>query len=231
MGVDDRDWMREKWTGREEPVIVRALIAVNVVVFLLGFFRLETLGESFFHYGAYSAYDVFVRGWFWQLISYQFLHASVGHIVFNMICLWVFGSAVEREFGHVKFLIFYLVCGIASALFASLLGYLGVFYSYGQLGYDWEHIPMVGASGSIYGVIAASAVLFPYARIMLLFPPIEMSVRNFALVILAIAVVVIIFNWSNAGGEAGHMGGMIMGFAMMGAARLIRKLKHSSYRS
>lgn len=79
---------------------------------------------------------------------------------------------------------------------------------------EWRFIPMVGASGSIYGIMAACAVLFPHARVQLLFPPVNLSVRQFALAVLGVAAAVIIFQWNNAGGEAGHLGGMFAGFIL-----------------
>lgn len=97
---------------------------------------------------------------------------------------------------------------MAAALFSSLLGYMGFFDP------EWRFIPMVGASGSIYGIMAACAVLFPRARVQLLFPPVNLSVRQFALAVLGIACAVIIFQWNNAGGEAGHLGGMFAGFIL-----------------
>lgn len=75
--------------------------------------------------------------------------------MFNMIALWFFGPVVEERFGHWRFLLYYLFCGVAAALFSSLLGYMGFFDP------EWRFIPMVGASGSIYGIMAACAVLFP----------------------------------------------------------------------
>ena len=115
---------------------------------------------------------------------------------------------VEERFGHLRFLLYYLFCGVAAALFSSLLGYMGFFDP------EWRFIPMVGASGSIYGIMAACAVLFPHARVQLLFPPVNLSVRQFALAVLGVACAVIIFQWNNAGGEAGHLGGMFAGFIL-----------------
>lgn len=67
--------------------------------------------------------------------------------MFNMIALWFFGPVVEERFGHGRFLLYYLFCGVAAALFSSLLGYMGFFDP------EWRFIPMVGASGSIYGIM------------------------------------------------------------------------------
>lgn len=229
---------------RSSVDIVKALILINVVVFLAGFFNATKIPALFCIplaqgeptpvaevYGAYSYFTCFSLHEVWRLITYQFLHANLGHIVFNMVALSVFGGAVADRFGPGRFLAYYFICGAAGALFSTLLGALGLFADVpaGPLVQAlashagatdlpvsmWMMVPMVGASASIYGVLVATAFLFPTARIQLLFPPVDMTVRTLALVVLGIAVVVIAFNWSNAGGEAGHLGGMIMGAILM----------------
>ena len=220
MRAENENWgdaVRERLFNQNGAVMVHWLILLNVVVFLLGFFfQVEVTQGMYapFHvdliqlYGAYSEYTCFHKGELWRLFTYQFLHANLGHIMFNMIALWFFGPVVEERFGHLRFLLYYLFCGVAAALFSSLLGYMGFFDP------AWRFIPMVGASGSIYGIMAACAVLFPHARVQLLFPPVNLSVRQFALAVLGIACAVIIFQWNNAGGEAGHLGGMLAGFIL-----------------
>lgn len=220
MRAENENWgdtVRERLFNQDGAVMVHWLILLNVVVFLLGFFFQVEIQEGFYApyhvdlvqvYGAYSEYTCFHEGELWRLFTYQFLHANLGHIMFNMIALWFFGPVVEERFGHLRFLLYYLFCGVAAALFSSLLGYMGFFDP------QWRFIPMVGASGSIYGILAACAVLFPHARVQLLFPPVNLSVRQFALVVLGIACAVIIFQWNNAGGEAGHLGGMFAGFIL-----------------
>lgn len=218
----------------EADRIIKGLIAINVAVFVLGLMRqVPNMGGEPVPlpmvYGSYSFEDCFDLGEYWRLITYQFVHADMGHILFNMIALWFFGRAVCSMMGAFRFLLFYLGCGVVGALFSSLLMSQGLcmreeLAALSEYIPFWKMIPMVGASGSIYGVIAAAAVMFPYARVALWFPPIEMSVRTFALAVLAIALVVIAMNWNNAGGEAGHLGGMLCGFSVMGIWVLYRKL-------
>ncbi len=174
-------------------------------------FRVELLG-------AFSAQRFFQDHELWRAISYQFLHANVGHLFLNMWCLWIFGPILERQFGGIRFLIYYLTCGIAAALFSSALGYWG-FWGADQ----WAETHMVGASGAIYGVIAACTVLSPRDRIMLIFPPIEMTLKTFSIVVLGIALLIIAMDWNNAGGEAGHMGGMLMGFLIMSIRAILKR--------
>lgn len=227
MGVNDRDWMREPWGSngsKKDFSVVPLIVGLCVFVFLLGMIWQEPMANRLVPvsqiYGAYSFGQCFELGEYWRLLTYQFVHANMGHIVFNMVALWVFGRAVEKFFGWKHFLVFYLSCGVFAALFSSLLSWMDLFELPFQVGM-W--IPMVGASGSIYGTLAAGAVMFPHARIALLFPPIEMSVRTFSLLVLGIALIVILMNWNNAGGEAGHLGGMILGFIWISFYRLVRR--------
>ncbi len=237
--------------------VTNSLIIINVVVFVLGMFVQQPavwgipapgLGEeeSFATIiGAYSWFTCFLEGELWRLISYQFVHASAGHLLFNMWALYFFGPAVEEAMGGVRFLLFYFVCGVAGALFSSLLAWGGLYSSlpdaassqalatlvariagYEGLVSPWQMIPMVGASAAIYGVMIATAFMYPHARISLLFPPVTLRLRSFALIIIGIASVVILFNLDNAGGEAGHLGGAIMGAAIMLLWKLYDRLRH-----
>ena len=227
--------------------VTNALIIINAVVFFVGVMvqREALLGipypqapkTSLFEIlCAYSWFTCFLEGEIWRLITYQFVHANFGHILFNMWALYFFGPAVEQAMGPRRYLLFYLVCGIAGALFSSLLAGLNLYSSLpdspqatlicNQLaeyaGYTgqvhcWEMIPLIGASASIYGVMVACAFMYPDVRISLLFPPITLRLRTFALCVIGIASATILFNLSNAGGEAGHLGGIIMGALIMTA--------------
>lgn len=229
---------------KKEMSVTTALIISNILIFVLGnfvstpalfgiSFPASPESESVFLVcGAYSWFTCFMEGEVWRLITYQFLHGGVMHLVFNMWALHFFGPAVENAMGAKRFLLFYLACGIAGALFSSLLAHLGFFdtavHPYLQVivqqisdftGYEnlqlWQLTPMVGASAAIYGILVAVAFLYPHLRIRLMFPPIAMSLRSFALVILALAVLTVLANGQNAGGEAGHLGGIILSAIIM----------------
>ncbi len=233
--------------------VTASLIIINIVVFVVGLAvqRPSFLALSIpwspenapiFHiFGAYSWFTCFMEGELWRLITYQFVHANLGHIIFNMWALYFFGPVIEQIMGSRRFLAYYLVCGVAGALFSSLLAGLGLYTGIATtpqtvalvnelaqyVGYDglvmpWQMLPMVGASAAIYGIMVAAAFLYPDVRISLLFPPITLKLRTFALVIIGIASITILFNLSNAGGEAGHLGGIIMGAIIM----LIWKIRY-----
>ncbi len=228
------------------PSVTHSLIIINVVVFVLGLLVRQpaVLGlpipgspadESFaLVLGCYSWFTCFMEGELWRLISYQFIHANISHILFNMWALYFFGPAVEDVMGGKRFLAFYLVCGVAGALCSSLLAGLNLYTSLpdtpaivmevnrlaAMVGYEgmvapWQMMPLVGASAAIYGVMVATAFMYPHVQISLIFPPVTMKLRTFALAVIGIAAATILFNWGNAGGEAGHLGGIIMGAAIM----------------
>ncbi len=228
------------------PSVTQSLIIINVVVFALGLIVRQPalLGlsipgsphdESFaMVLGCYSWFTCFMEGELWRIITYQFVHANLGHILFNMFGLYFFGPPVEDAMGGKRFLLFYLTCGAAGALFSSLLAGLGLYTSLpdtptviaevnnivAMTGYEgyvspWQMMPIVGASAAIYGILIATAFMYPHVHITLLFPPITMKLRTFALAIIGIATATILFNWNNAGGEAGHLGGIIMGALIM----------------
>jgi len=150
------------------PYVTYGLIAINVLVFLyeltlspmglMTFFRTwavvpEQLTESF-HSGGLTIFTV--HEWF-TLISAQFIHAGFLHVGGNMLYLWIFGNNVEEELGHVRFLLFYLVCGTLATM---AQWYFGMF----------SEIPSLGASGAIAGVMGAYIFRFPDVRILTIIP-------------------------------------------------------------
>ncbi len=232
--------------NRTSPSVTTSLIIINVVVFLVGLVArqpsvlgiavpgAEVTEPTLQVMGAYSWFTCFMEGQIWRMITYQFLHANFGHILFNMWALYFFGPAVERIMGPRRFLIYYLSCGVAGTLFSSLLAGIGMysmldnqqsflavnelvqqFTDYSGTVEPWQMVPMIGASAAVYGVMVSVAYMFPNERISLLFPPVTMTLRTFALVIIGIATVSVLLNLNNAGGEAGHLGGIILGVIVM----------------
>ena len=127
-----------------------------------------------------------------------------------MIGLFFFGPWMERWWGSRKFLMFYLLCGCAGAVFFTLLTFLKILPS----GPGVRHL--IGASAGIYGIFIGVAVIAPDLRVMLLFPPIELSMRQLAIALLVIATGAILLSLGgNEGGEAGHLGGAILGYFLV----------------
>jgi membrane associated rhomboid family serine protease len=208
MGIADRDYHRSRPGGgfmsRLTPV-VKWLLITNVSVFFLDMF----LGHPFLKFGVFAIQSAIFEFRIWEFITFQFLHGSLGHLLFNSIGLFFFGPWMERWWGSRKFLTFYLLCGCAGAAFFTLLTFMGALPS------D-HHSGLIGASAGIYGIFIGVAFIAPDLRVMLLIPPIELSMRQLAIAMLVISIGSIMLKLGgNEGGEAGHLGGAILGFLLM----------------
>jgi membrane associated rhomboid family serine protease len=133
----------------------------------------------------------------WQLLTYAFLHGDLVHLFFNMLGIWMFGSELERLWGQKRFIQMLLAGALAAALvqlvFNALIG---------------SRVPMVGASGALFGLLLCYGMLFPNRTIMPLFPPIPMKARTFVIVFGALEL---LLGVAGATGVAhfAHLGGML----------------------
>jgi len=224
MGLAERNYGHGHEHGRGRPAgglglltpVVKSLIIANVAVFLVDIVFKLGLAE----WGCFTIESAVGHGRVWEFVTFQFIHAHVLHLVFNMLGLYFFGPWAERWWGGRRFLAFYLLCGCAGAAFYTLLTWLGILQPPPGMP-SLDQMPLVGASAGIYGVLVGVAVIAPDLRVMLYFPPIEMSMRQLAMVVLAIAAATVVLDLGNAGGEAGHLGGAILGFLLMRQPRLL----------
>lgn len=188
------------------PVVTWGLIAVNVLVFFL-----ESVGgEAFVMKWAFVPNRFLANplGEFPTIFSSMFMHAGLAHLVGNMIYLWIFGDNVEDRFGKGKFLLFYLVSGVA-ATFSQLLFDTG------------SALPNVGASGAIAGVLGAYILLFPQEKVDVLlgYTRVQMSawiVIGFWFILQFFSGIGSFYNTAEQGGVAymAHIGGFISGLAI-----------------
>ena len=204
------------------------IIAINVAVFVIGKIIASIAHVDYFsEYGNFNTLDAFLRVEVWRFITFQFLHANLSHILFNMIGLYFFGPMVERYLGSRRYLAYYLICGISGAGMYFVLNFLGllvaitlgpgVLHALPFLLYDPKvgmgvHTPLIGASAGVFGVLMAGAYIAPKATVMLLFPPIPMKLRTLAYALVGIAFFVVLTQGRNAGGQAAHIGGAIAGY-------------------
>ena len=150
----------------------------------------------------------------WRFIGFQFLHADLSHLLFNMMALYFFGPIVERYLGGKRYLAFYLICGMAGGAMYLLLNFIGIQFPKANIPFVLPNdptTPLVGASAGIFGVIMAAAFLAPTAQVLLFFV-LPMPLRTLAYALVGIALLTIFFGFNNAGGEAGHLGGAIAGY-------------------
>lgn len=159
--------IRDSIPTRTVPIVTRALILINALVFFCELALPKEALERFFYlfgivparlaHPAWAAAEGFPAGAYWTLLTHQFLHGGWLHIISNMWALWIFGDNVEDAMGHVRFAVFYLVCGVLAAL-------TQVFTQ------PDSTLPSIGASGAIAGVLGGYLLLYPTARIVVLLP-------------------------------------------------------------
>ena len=149
----------------------------------------------------------------WQPLTHMFMHAkypSLSHILFNMVGLYSFGSALEHFWGGKRFLFFYISCGLGAALVQNLTN---------QFFFNDISSIAVGASGALYGVIAAFAIMLPNAEMMLIFLPFPIKAKFFVPVLIGLDLLGAFSGFSLYGGgniaHFAHIGGAVTGFIMM----------------
>jgi membrane associated rhomboid family serine protease len=194
-------------TRRSTPFVTYALIAINVLVFLL---ELQN-GDEFIRQWSFipARFASDPAGSIVTIFTAMFMHGSWLHLGGNMLYLWIFGDNVEDSFGHLKYLAFYLLAGVA----ATVAQYLVM---------PGSNVPNVGASGAIAGVLGAYILMFPSARVNVLVGRAVVAmpaivVLGFWIVLQFISGVGSIANTqSDVGGVAymAHVGGFLAGFAM-----------------
>jgi membrane associated rhomboid family serine protease len=223
MGLQDRDYHRNDTRQQDGffaqlTPVVKWLLILNLGLYVLDVFFESPEGvKPIRQFGAFAIQSAIFEFRIWEFVTFQFIHGSLGHVLFNSLGIFFFGPWMERWWGSQKFLIFYLLCGVGGAMFYMLLAFWGILPGANL------QTPLVGASAGIYGIFIGVAVIAPNLRVSLLFPPIELTMRNLAIALLAISAGSIIFKLGgNEGGEAGHLGGAIVGFLIMRYPMLLR---------
>lgn len=196
------------------PPVTRNIIIANVMIYLVSnFFQYPVL---YSYLSAFYPSSPYFHGW--QIITHMFMHApfreggGIMHILFNMMTLWSFGPVLEQALGQKKYASLYFLSGIG-AYFLNC-GWNFVELSQGGSFQDIANVPMMGASGAIFGVVAAFATFFPDAKLMFMFIPFPIKAK----ILLPIVIVVSIMLGlnGNVGGIAhfAHVGGALVGFIL-----------------
>jgi len=198
---------RQLWENT--PVVTRNILAISFIMWLgnallehMGIFQLpywlgliDVCRPPFNGIGSFHL---------WQPITYMFMHASFGHWFFNMLAVWMFGMALEREWGWKKYLFYYFACGIGAAACQLVVW----FFTGGGI--------TVGASGAVFGILAAFAWIFPEQKMFLLFIPIPIPSRWF------VALYALFELFGGVASIAGdniahfaHLGGLVTGLIIL----------------
>lgn len=241
MGLYERSYARASDRGEPGSGWLRTgawsvntwIIAINVAVFIVGAMTRTGFGRWMWEWGNFST----ARACFWQnkagqvvfglevwrFVTFQFLHANVMHLFFNMFGLYLFGEMVERRLGRRGYASFYICCGVFGAIAYLALNMLGAVFHLRLPGLLFEspHTPLVGASAGVFGVLLAAAYIQPNALMQILFLPISIRLQTLVYIYVGLAAVNLLRSGQNAGGDAAHLGGAIAGFFFIRRSHLL----------
>jgi membrane associated rhomboid family serine protease len=189
----------------------------NLMIIMGAVFLLQMVANGWINY-YFGLIPVLVwkKYFLWQLVTYIFLHGGITHILFNLLALWMFGGELESLWGSRKFLRYFLFCGIGAGICTVILT-------------PYQFIPVIGASGAIYGILLAFGWLFPNRLIYIyfLFPiPAKYFVIIFGLIELFSSM------QGTGGGVAHltHLGGLLFGLFYMGYPMIRQKIRREYYK-
>ena len=184
----------EPMNYRRLPPALKSLIIANVVVFIVA----TLVGNSFFDLFGLVPHRVLADRWVWQPLSYLFVHGSIMHLLLNLFALWMFGVPVEAQWGPRDFLKYYFICGLGAAAGSIILS-------------PHSMSPVIGASGAIYGLLVAFAMLYPDAVVYLYFL-IPVKAAHVAILFGLVEFFAGATNATPGIARFAHLGGMITGY-------------------
>jgi len=178
--------------------VVKKLIIANVAVFILQYLFASAFNINLNPYLGLVPKYVYTKFTVWQIFSYLFLHGSFFHILINMFVLWMFGCELERYMGSREFLFYYFITGVGAGIFNIIFDLNST-------------IPIIGASGAIYGILTAFGIIFPN-RLIYIYFIIPIRAKYFV-IIFGIITFLSAFSSSSSGiAHFAHLGGMVVGF-------------------
>ncbi len=186
---------------------VKWLIIANVAVFFL----VRVVGIAVPEIGGFVR-AVFAlvpalvaHGYVWQLFTYAFLHAGIGHILINMLMLWMFGAQLELDWGRKQFLEFYFFCVIGAALVTVAVSFAGI------LGLS-PYVATVGASGGIYGLLMGFGMLYGDREIFMFPLPFMIKAKYMVAILVLIVIATSLQPGPSGVANLAHLGGLLFGF-------------------
>jgi len=215
------------------PDVVKNLLIINLL-----FFVAQNMISTFdYYFSLYPISSAFFKPW--QLATHFFMHGNIPHIFFNMFALVIFGSQLEKIWGPKRFLTYYFITAIGAAFLHLTVNYIRLISLESSLPDDivvqliqngpvqyynptynefvgMYHIPMMGASGAVFGLLAAFGYLFPNTELMLLFPPIPIKAKYF---VIGYAAIELYLGMANNPGDNvahfAHLGGALIGILLV----------------
>ena len=198
------------------PVVTRNLLYVNLIMFVATLVNPSFMKETFA-----MAFPLSTDFRWWQPITHMFMHDGFWHILFNMYSLVMFGMVVERALGTQRFIWFYLITGLGAVALHTGVEFIQV----QQLIKEYPGVPaqtiynsiphVLGASGAVYGVLVAFAMLYPEAKLTLIFPPITLDAKWWVIIFIGIELVTGITGTQMGVAHFAHLGGALFGWLLI----------------
>jgi len=192
--------------------VVKNLMIIMGIVFIIQMFITRWID----YYFGLIPLMVWKRYFLWQLFTYIFLHGGLSHILFNLLALWMFGGELENYWGSKKFLRYFLYCGIGA-------GVCTVIFS------PYQFVPVIGASGAIYGILLAFGWLFPNRPILLYFL-LPIPAKYFVIIF---GLIELFSSMQGTGGGVAHLthlGGLVFGLLYMAYPTIRQKIRKEYYK-
>lgn len=226
--------MRTTFGARRYNFDWRGFITPGVKLLVLicsGVFLVQTLADVFGgvkatswinHYFGLVALGPIPGLRIWQPFTYIFLHGGLLHLLLNMLFLWMFGRELELVWGKRRFLNYFFICGVGAGLIEVLIKTIPMAF-----GHRPSDIPTIGASGAIFGILIANAVLFPDRRIWLIPLPITIPMRPYVAVMAAIEFFMTLGPSGDGVGHLCHLGGMLVGYIYLRRGSFLYSVRNS----
>jgi len=192
--------------------VVKNLMIIMGSVFIIQMFITRWID----YYFGLIPLMVWKRYFLWQLFTYIFLHGGLSHILFNLLALWMFGGELENYWGSKKFLRYFLYCGIGA-------GVCTVIFS------PYQFVPVIGASGAIYGILLAFGWLFPNRPILIYFL-LPIPAKYFVIIF---GLIELFSSMQGTGGGVAHLthlGGLVFGLLYMAYPVIRQKIRKEYYK-
>jgi len=198
------------------PDVTRNLLYVNLLMYVATLINPSFMKDTFA-----MAFPLSTDFRWWQPITHMFMHDGFWHILFNMYSLVMFGMVVERALGTKRFIWFYLITGLGAVLLHTAVEFVQV----QQLLKEYAGVPaqtiynsvphVLGASGAVYGVLVAFAMLYPEAKLTLIFPPITLDAKWWVIIFIGIELLTGITGTQMGVAHFAHLGGALFGWLLI----------------
>ena len=195
------------------PPVTKALLIANGIAFVLQLLLRNTdalVPFALWPLGG-GVYDPYAPAFMpWQLVTYAFLHdpTNLFHLLFNMLALVMFGAPLEYTWGNRRYATYYFTCVVGAGLCQLGVGWY-------ELSQGGRALPVMGASGGVFGLLLAYGMLFPNQRVMLLIPPIPMKARTLVIVYGVIELLLGVSGAQPGVAHFAHLGGMLFGWLLI----------------